>query len=132
MNESKTLEFKSWPASEQKGPPGPKEMAKKIARVLCSLVNTEGGDLLIGVGDDGTVEGLAPGAGRLSHKQKDKKLAWMANVIEDYFGAECGVHFDYDIVEAKGIDILHCAVDPSADGPVTLTRGLEGRHEFSL
>ena len=124
--ESLTLEFEPWADSDRKGSLGQGKMAKKTARALCGLANAEGGDLLIGVGDGGAVEGLAPGAGRLSHGQKDKRLAWLAGVIGDYLGAGCGARFDCDIVEAKGLDILHCAVDPSADGPVTLKRGLEG------
>lgn len=105
-------------------------MAEKVARELCSLVNTEGGDLLIGVGDGGKVEGLARGRGRLSRKEKDIMLTWLADVIDAYFGAEYDGYFDYDIVEVEGTDILHCAVAVSEDGPVTLKKPVEGKHEF--
>ena len=129
-DESKTLEFKSWPASRPGVPPDSSGMEGKIARELCSLANTEGGDLLIGVGDGGEVEGLAPGGGRLPRKERDKMLSWLANVIADYLGAERGNHFDFEIVEVDGLDILHCAVPASEDGPVIVRKRLEGRHDF--
>lgn len=129
-NESKVLEFKSWIALHQEGGSGQRKMAEKVARELCSLVNTEGGDLLIGVGDGGEVEGLAHGGGRLSRKEKDVILTWLADVINAYFGAEYDGYFDYDVVEVECTDILHCSVAASKDGPVTLKRPVEGKHEF--
>ena len=64
-DESEVLEFKSWPASRPDAPSKPPRMEEKIAKELCGLVNARGGHLLIGVGDDGEVEGLACGGGRL-------------------------------------------------------------------
>ena len=61
-------------------------MEETIAKELCGLANTDGGDLLVGVGDGGKVEGLAPGGGRLPRKERDKMLAWLTNVIADYLG----------------------------------------------
>ena len=105
-------------------------MEGKIAKELCSFVNTEGGDLLIGVGDGGDVEGLAPGGGRLLRKERDEMQAWLTNVIVDYFGAEHDGRFDRDIVEVDGLDVLHCAVAASKNGPVVLRKRLEGKHYF--
>ena len=130
-DESEVLEFKSWPASSTKGAAEPGKIEEKIARELCSLVNTKGGDLLIGVGDGGAVEGLAAGgAGRLSRKERDEMLAWMTNVIVEHFGAGHDGRFDRRIVEVNGLDVLHCAVAASKDGPVILKSRLEKRHDF--
>ena len=129
-DESRTLEFKSWPPSRTDRPQEPGRMNEKIARVLCSFANTDGGDLLIGVGDGGEVEGLAPGGGRLSHEERDDVLACITNVIVDYFGAGHDGRFDREIVEVGGLDILHCHVDASKDGPVIPKRSLEGGHDF--
>ena len=129
-DESKTLEFKSWPASRPGAPHDSSGMKGKIAKELCSLANTEGGDLLIGVGDGGEAEGLAAGGGRLSRKERDGMLSWLTNVIVDYFGAGHDGLFDLAIVEADGRDILHCAVAASKDGPLVLKKPLEGKHEF--
>ena len=130
-DESTTLEFKSWPGLRPDRPSEPGRMAETIARELCGLANTEGGDLLIGVGDGGEVEGLAPGGARLlSRKERDEMLAWAANVVVDYFGAGHDGRFDREIVEVDGLDILHCAVAASKDGPVTLKRRLGGKDDF--
>ena len=129
-DESNVLEFKSWPASQPGTPSGPGRMEGKIAKELCSFVNTEGGDLLIGVGDGGDVEGLAPGGGRLLRKERDEMQAWLTNVIVDYLGAEHDGRFDRDIVEVDGLDVLHCAVAASKDRPVVLRKRLEGKHYF--
>ena len=129
-DESKVLEFKSWPASQQGTSSGSGKIEGKIAKELCSFVNTEGGDLLIGVGDGGEAEGLAPGGGRLLRKERDEMQAWLTNVIVDYFGAEHDGRFDRDIVEVDGLDVLHCAVAASKDGPVVLRKRLEGKYYF--
>ena len=129
-DESTTLEFKSWPASHPDRPREPGKMEETIAKELCSFVNTEGGDLLVGVGDGGVVEGLAPGGGRLSRKERDKMLAWLTNVVVDYLGANHDGRFDREIVEVDGLDVLRCRVDASKDGPVILKKPLEGRHYF--
>ncbi len=131
-DESKTLEFKSWPASRPDRPQEPGKMNEKIAKVLCSFVNTDGGDLLVGVGDGGKLEGLAPGGGRLSRKERDGMLAWMTNVIVGYFGANHDGRFDREIVEVDGFDILHCRVGASEDEPVMLKRTLEGKYDFFM
>ena len=129
-DESKTLEFKSWLASRPGAPHDSSGIEEKIAKVLCSLANTEGGDLLVGVGDGGEAEGLAAGGGRLSRKERDNVLLWLTNVIADYFGVGHDGLFDRAIVEADGRDILHCAVTASKDGPLVLKKRLEGKHEF--
>ena len=129
-DESDVLEFKSWPGSRPGAALKPGRMEEKIARELCSFANSRGGDLLIGVGDDGGAEGLAPGGGSLPRKERDERLAWMANVVAEYIGAEHRACFEFEIVEAEGTDILRCSVAESADGPVILKRKLEGKHDF--
>ena len=130
MDESEVLEFKSWLSSRQAAHAGSNKMEDKIARELCSFVNTRGGDLLIGVGDGGKVEGLAPGGARLSRQERDRMLTWLTNVIVGYFGAEHDRHFDREIVEVDGLDILHCIITESKDGPVPLSKRLEGKYDF--
>lgn len=129
-DESEVLEFKSWPASRRDRPSGPGSMEGNVAKELCGLLNTRGGDLVIGVGDDGTVEGLAPGGGRLGRRERGEMLEWTANVIADYLGAGCNRYLDYKIVEVRNLDVLHFAVAASTDGPVMLKKRLEGKHEF--
>ena len=129
-DESEVLEFKSWPGSRPNGSKKPGKMEETIARELCSLANTRGGNLLVGVSDGGEVEGLSPNGGLLSRKQRGKMLEWAANVIADYFGADHGSLFDCEIVDVDGLDILHCAVAVPKDGPVILRKRLGGKHDF--
>ena len=130
LDESDTLEFKSWPGSRPGRPKEPGKMEETIARELCSLANTKGGDLLVGVGDGGEAEGLAPNGGLLPRKERGKMLEWAANVIADYFGADRGGLFDCEIVDVGGLDILHCAVAAPRDGPTILKKRLGGRDDF--
>lgn len=131
MDESAVLEFKSWPGSRPGRAPESSNMEENIAKALCGLVNAEGGSLLIGVGDDGAVEGLAPGGGRrLSREERGNIVAWVTNVIVDYFGVQHDDCFDCKVVEADGLDILHCLVAASEAGPVTLKKRLGGKHDF--
>ena len=129
-DESEVVEFKSWLGSRLAHHPKPIKMEDNIAKELCGFLNTKGGDLVIGVGDDGRVEGLASGGRRLGRKERGEMLEWMANVIVDYLGASCDRYLDYKIVEVHGLDVLHCAIDASTGGPVILKKRLEGRHEF--
>ena len=129
-DESEVLEFKSWPASHLDAPSKPTRMEEKVARELCGLVNTKGGYLLIGVGDDGRTEGLARAGGRLPRKERDEMLTWVTNVIVDYLGVEHDGRFCREIVEVDGCDILCCAVDASEDGPIVLKKRLDGKHDF--
>ena len=130
-DESTVLEFKLWPPSLQVHPQGSGGMEETIAKALCGLANTEGGDLLVGVNDGGGVEGLAPGgARRLSRKDRGEKMEWVANVIVDHVGAEHDGRFDLEVVEVDGLDILHFSVAASKDGPVILKKRLEGKHDF--
>lgn len=87
-----------------------------------------------GGGGGGEVEGLAPAGARrrLSRKERDKMLAWLTSVVVDYLGANHDGRFDREIVEADGLDVLHCRVDASKDGPVILKKPLEGRYDFFM
>ena len=87
-DESEVLEYKSWPGLHRDGPSEQGKMEGKTAKELCGFANAKGGDLLIGVDDDGRPEGFVRGGGLLSRKGRDKKLAWMTNVIVAYLGVE--------------------------------------------
>lgn len=60
LGESHFREFKSAysGALSQKNPRDPKEIAKDIGETLVSFANADGGELLVGVEDDGTVSGI--------------------------------------------------------------------------
>ena len=59
LGESRTLEFKStlrWSLKEDKQ--DDKFVTHAVLKTIAAFLNTEGGDLLIGVGDDGSIVGL--------------------------------------------------------------------------
>src|SRR3972149_581196 len=59
QGESKTLEFKStlrWNLQEDRQ--DDKAVTHAILKTIAAFLNTEGGDLLIGVADDGSVRGI--------------------------------------------------------------------------
>ena len=65
LGESKTVEFKStlrWNLRE--GKKDPTVVTHAVLKTIAAFLNTEGGDLLIGVADDGSIVGTEPDAGR--------------------------------------------------------------------
>ena len=88
QGESERLEFKSTMRYNRKAdPPGKdKEMEREVARTICAFMNTEGGTLIIGVDDDGTVLGLDDDFSTLGRrKSKDGFEQSFVNITENLF-----------------------------------------------
>ena len=75
-----------------------------------AFLNTEGGDLLLGVADDGTVVGIEPD--RLDND--DKFMLHVSQVIRNGLGARAGTCVDpkVQIVDGKGVCVVSCQRSP--------------------
>lgn len=107
LGESQFREFKSALEGHPtaKKPRDPKSVAKDIAETLVAFANADGGELLIGVEDDGTVTG---------HNFKDETVAYL------FDSPKSGVHIDTPLhsVIAKKVtidarEIFYFAVEKS-------------------
>ena len=122
LQESKTLEFKSslrWNLKEDRK--DDKHVTHAVLKTVAAFLNTEGGDLLIGVADDGTVLGIEHD--RLEND--DKFMRHLAQVVRNGLGDRAGTCIDprTQVVEGKTVCLVSCQRSPE---PVFLKwRGLE-------
>ncbi len=109
--ESKTLEFKSslrWNLKEDRK--DPKHVTHAALKTVAAFLNTEGGDLLIGVDDDRKVLGIAHD--RL--ETDDKFMLHLAQVVRNGLGDRAGTCIDprMQIVEGKTVCLVSCQRSP--------------------
>lgn len=122
LDESKTLEFKSslrWDLKEDRK--DDKHVTHAVLKTVAAFLNTEGGDLLIGVDDDKTPVGIA----RDQLDSDDKFMRHLAQVVRNGLGDRAGTCIDprTQIVTGKTICLVSCQRSPE---PVFLRwKGLE-------
>ena len=122
QGESKTLEFKStlrWNLKEDRK--DDKHITHAALKTIAAFLNTEGGDLLLGVADDGAVVGIDHD--RLDND--DKFMLHLAQVVRNGLGPRAGTCIDpkVQIVDGKGVCVVSCQRSPE---PVLLRwKGVE-------
>ena len=109
--ESKTLEFKStlrWNLVEDRK--DDKRVTHAALKTIAAFLNTEGGDLLIGVADDGAVVGIE----RDRLENDDKFMRHLAQVVRNGLGDRAGTCIDpgIQIVDGKGVCVVSCQRSP--------------------
>jgi type I restriction enzyme, R subunit len=120
--ESKTLEFKStlrWSLKEDRQ--DDKGVTHAVLKAIAAFLNTEGGDLLIGVADDGAVVGIE--ADKL--ETDDKFMRHLSQVVRNGLGDRAGTCIDpkVQVVQDKTVCVVSCQRSPE---PVYLKwKGLE-------
>ena len=129
LQESKTLEFKSslrWSLKEDRK--DDKHVTHAALKTIAAFLNTDGGDLLIGVDDDRKVLGIDHD--RL--ETDDKFMRHLAQVVRNGLGDRAGTCIDPEtqIVEGKTVCLVSCQRSPE---PVYLRwKGLEAAEEGDL
>jgi len=122
LDESRTLEFKStlrWNLKE--GRKDDKQVTHAVLKTVAAFLNTEGGDLVIGVADDKTVLGIEHD--RLENDDKYKRH--LAQVVRNGLGDRAGTCIDptTQIVAGKTVCVVSCQRSPE---PVFLRwKGME-------
>jgi type I restriction enzyme R subunit len=111
LDESKTLEFKSslrWNLKEDRK--DDKQVTHAVLKTVAAFLNTEGGDLLIGVADDRSVLGIAHD--RL--ESDDKFMRHLAQAVRNGLGDRAGTCIDPNtqIVEGKTVCLVSCQRSP--------------------
>jgi type I restriction enzyme R subunit len=121
--ESKTLEFKStlrWNLKEDRK--DDKQITHAVLKTIAAFLNTDGGDLLIGVADDGAMVGIE----RDQLETDDKFMRHLAQVVRNGLGDRAGTCIDpkMQIVQEKRVCVVSCQRSPE---PVFLKwKGVEG------
>jgi hypothetical protein len=111
QGESKTLEFKStlrWSLKEnRKDDAG---VTHAVLKTIAAFLNTEGGDLLIGVSDDGKVVGTAPD----QLESDDKFMRHLTQVVQNGLGDRAGTCIDprMQLVDGKTVCVVTCQRSP--------------------
>jgi len=111
QGESKTLEFKStlrWNLKEDRKDDA--AITHAVLKTIAAFLNTEGGDLLLGVADDGTVLGIE--ADRLA--SADKYMLHLTQAVRNGLGNRAGTCIDprTQTVEGKTVCLVSCQRSP--------------------
>ncbi len=111
LQESKTLEFKSslrWNLKEDRK--DDQQVTHAVLKTIAAFLNTEGGDLLIGVADDRTVLGIE----RDRLENEDKFMRHLAQVVRNGLGDRTGTCIDptTQIVSGKTVCLVSCQRSP--------------------
>jgi type I site-specific restriction-modification system R (restriction) subunit len=120
--ESKTLEFKStlrWSLKDERQ--DDKGVTHAVLKTVAAFLNTEGGDLLIGVADDGTIVGVE----KDQLETDDKFMRHLAQVVRNGLGDRAGTCIDpkTQIVQERTVCMVSCQRSPE---PVFLKwKGME-------
>ena len=109
--ESKTLEFKStlrWSLKESRK--DDKGVTHAVIKTIAAFLNTEGGDLLIGVGDDGSIVGIEQDR----FESDDKFMLHLAQVVSNGLGDRAGTCIDpkCQVVQDKTVCVVSCQRSP--------------------
>jgi type I restriction enzyme R subunit len=124
--ESKTLEFKStlrWDLD--KDGQDDRGVTQAVLKTIAAFLNTEGGDLLIGVADDGSIVGIE----RDRLESDDKFMRHLAQVVRNGLGDRAGTCIDpkAQVVQGKTVCVVSCQRSPE---PVFLKwKGMEATPE---
>jgi type I restriction enzyme R subunit len=109
--ESKTLEFKStlrWSLKEDKQ--DDKGVTHAVLKTVAAFLNTEGGDLLLGVADHGAIVGIE----RDRLETDDKFMRHLAQVVRNGLGDRAGTCIDpkTQVLDGKTVCVVSCQRSP--------------------
>lgn len=116
LGESRSVEFKSslrWNLREEKKDPA--IVTHAVLKTIAAFLNTEGGDLLIGVADDGSILGIEVDG----FENEDKFRLHLSQVIENALGPIAMSHVNphIEVVDGKEVCVVTC---DRASAPILL------------
>lgn len=114
QGESATLEFKSTARWDLKEHRKNLELERVILRTVAGFLNAQGGSLLIGVADDGTIVGLDPDYRTLGKKQnRDGFELFLTDLLLAALGKDLAPHIAITFHRVSGQDVCCVTVTPS-------------------
>jgi hypothetical protein len=116
QGESAQLEFKSTARWDLKESKKSKVMEEVILKTVAAFLNSDGGTLLIGVADDGTVLGLQPDYQTLKKKDRDGYELWLMNdLLLKEFGKATAPFISISFGLVDGKDVCRVTVQPGPE-----------------
>ncbi|HRN70080.1 MAG TPA: putative DNA binding domain-containing protein [Candidatus Woesebacteria bacterium] len=108
QGESQNLEFKSslrWDVREDKVN---KDLEKIILKTIAGFLNSEGGQLIIGVEDNGNVFGLEKDYVAISNGDRDKFENHLVQLVKTAIGVEFlkYIRFSFDSIDSKDVCLV--------------------------
>ena len=116
--ESSTLEFKQTLRFNLKAGKNGKEIEHASMKSIAGFLNSDGGTLLVGVADNGTVTGFEED----QLGSDDKALLHFNNLVNQHVGTEFARYLDTAIIEVQGKHVLRAYCLPAA-APAILKSG---------
>ncbi len=116
LGESDRLEFKSTARVNLRTGAKDERMEQVIAKAVCGFLNTDGGTLLIGVDDSGSVLGLEPDFATLKSPDADRFELWLRDLLSTTMGANAAnlVAIDFATVPGDAGEAQVCRLDCAA------------------
>lgn len=114
--ETDILEFKSTLRWNLKSGKAGKEIELACLKTVAAFMNTDGGTLLVGVADDGTISGIAAD----NFPNDDKYLRHFSAIFEQHIGLNFSEFVEFALLPAKGVSVfvVRCRRSPR---PVFIT-----------
>lgn len=127
QGETQAQEFKSSMKWDYKAGNANKELVREVVRTVAAFLNSDGGTLLIGVGDKGEVLGIEKDLSLMGNKGLDGFQLTFANAVKTYLGEDIGplLKLDFAKKERKTVAIVTC---PPCHRPVFVKE--ESGNEF--
>lgn len=112
--ESKTVEFKQTLCMETKDGSKQKYISKMVVKTVAAFLNSDGGELFIGVTDEGDVSGVQGEVDSLFAGSFDRYLQHFKSLLKDQIGEQFYPLINYKRVDLKGGSILHVRCERSS------------------
>jgi len=127
--ETNCVEFKACAYKHPKAPQPDKSLIGDIAAAVASFLNADGGDVLIGVENDGKLLGISSDLESVNPQRKDEDsyLLWIQQKLEAHFGADIVTKVGLSAVKIDNTLIARIRITP-ANRPVYVT--LNGKKAF--
>jgi hypothetical protein len=124
LGESLSLEFKStarWNVKESKAD---KTMEQVIVKTVAAFLNSQGGDLLIGIQDDGSIFGIETDQRlwKQDQRNRDTYENWLTGLLLEAYGKQHTANLRISFARLNDNDICRVTILPSAS-PVYIKEG---------
>lgn len=121
--ENKKVEYKSSLLYSFKKLKGSIDVSYKVAKAICAFMNSEGGQVIIGIKDNSEIQGIDFDYGLFegdAFKKRDHFKLAFDNLVSHFFDYSVWTLIHTAIEEVNGKDICIISVDFSPNGPVFL------------
>ena len=126
--ESEKVEFKSTLRYDLRGKKNNPEIEHAVLKELCAFMNTKGGTILVGVGDDGDILGIECDG----FQNSDKWQLHLRNLIRDKLGSIKSTLVNTRPIQIGDKTIMEIKCLPSSDPAYLKMKGKDSPEEFYI